>query len=152
MNRKLMMEQELNNTPNVIEARYKPDHWDSSGQVFFTGGKGWGITWESTAGYLGRIINACLGDEDAINEYLYANGPLPGNINSAAIRCLESIKELIGENHSARKDNEPIRASGFSKRGIERDRSTKNSKHRVKDFVRVKAGEKLSNDKLEPRQ
>lgn len=61
------------------------DYWDDTGQIFFTGNQGFGVTPE--------LINICLGNEFEIQVYL-KGGNLPRNINQEAITELQRVKEI----------------------------------------------------------
>ena len=123
----------------------KPVSWDSTGQIVFAGGEGFGLT--------PSLKSIFLGEEDVITEYLALNGPLPGNIGIEGTECLEWIKSLLGVKQNDRAaDNKPIPGKSFRKQTNQRGRIAKNSQHRTCNFVRVKAGKKLPIYKVEPRQ
>lgn len=61
------------------------DYWDDTGQIFFTGSKGFGLTSD--------LATVCLGAESEVLTFLNG-GALPREINRAAVEVLEWIKEL----------------------------------------------------------
>ncbi len=71
----------------------KADYWDETGQIFFTGGHGYGITPE--------LVNICLGVESEILAYLNG-GSVPDNISESAVEELNRVKELKGEKQNER--------------------------------------------------
>lgn len=64
------------------------DYWDSTDQIFFTGGQGFGVTLE--------LRTICLGAETEIIAFLNG-GTYPDNISPSAKTELDRVKQIKGE-------------------------------------------------------
>lgn len=108
------------------------DYWDDTGQIFFTEGKGYGIT--------PTLAGVCLGKEHEILSYL-EGGDYPLNITNAACDELERVKELKETLENERRETTIIPKSsnklGAVKVRGERIRLTPATKHRAKHLKRT---------------
>jgi len=80
------------------------DYWDSTGQIFFTGGKGYGLSQD--------LKTVCLGREHDILSYL-AGGNMPAETSQVTIELLQKIKELKakGDLENARSELIPVKST-----------------------------------------
>jgi len=67
------------------EAGERSDRWSADGQVFFTGGYGWGVASD--------LSTVCLGADGEVVAYLKGS-ILPHNISQTAIEVLEKIRQI----------------------------------------------------------
>ena len=120
------------------------DYWDSTGQVFFTGNHGYGLTPE--------LATICLGTENDILAYL-AGGPLP-DCSPVIREELLRIKELKvkGDIDNARAAGANIKAKSsrnqraINTRGV-RAGLTANTKYKPLGTGQFKALQRVSRGK-----
>ena len=84
------------------------DYWSDCKQVFFTGGKGFGVT--------ERLRNICLGKEEGINKF-FETGELSDVLNPTQRQVLLQIQQYREEQGIGQSNDR------LGKRGVERSRS-----------------------------
>ncbi len=120
------------------------DYWDGTAQVFFTGGRGWGVAPD--------LSTLCLGAEVEVLAYL-DSGTLPKNIDQTVLAVLEKIRELKvkGDLENARARDVEVKSSRTQRAirtGGKRARPTAHTEHKPVDTRHLKARKRLSSSKV----
>ena len=97
----------------------KRSHWSEDGQIFFTGGYGWGLRLVETAPTDGRRCyeakNVCLGKEEEILAVL-DDKPMPGTLTAVQRAVLTKILESVGRNRRSSRHDDRIERFSFRER------------------------------------
>jgi hypothetical protein len=119
----LLPAEKLTPAPEQEEEHEQKDHWSSGGQVFFTGGYGWGTDPTGTRICLGResIIRAAILDPN-----LKCTDP----VINAIIREERRINIGNAGDRTAPRSTADISRRTFQKRGV-RGRSTRRPEHQL---------------------
>ncbi len=133
----------------TTDVEEKPDvgtsRWDTSGQIFLTGNRGWGVAPDCTT--------VCLGLEGEIKAYLNG-GALPKHISQAAIEVLTKISQLMEDKENARTAGDIKVQSVDTQRpirtGNKRARLTSHPEYKPKDTRQVTIGKGLSSRTFKP--
>lgn len=93
--------------PATTRKGEKKDYWSNCGQVFFTGGKGYGLT--------PSLETICLGEQQDIEAYL-AGGTMQDNLTPVQRQTLVEIGELTKEKDNHARTTEVRRPSAVRSR------------------------------------
>jgi len=101
------------------EEQQKRSYWSKDGQVFFTGGYGWGLRLAETASTDGRrcydVKHVCLGKEEDVLAML-DDEPVPDTLPRVQREILTKMLESVRKNKRSSRHNDRTQRFSFRER------------------------------------